>query len=53
MWFWKAFAWIALGWALVMRRGAGILLKKSPANKRAGAAEAEASERKSGSRWPS
>lgn len=31
MWFWKAFAWVALGWALVARRGAGILIRKTPA----------------------
>lgn len=30
MCFWQVFAWIALGWALIVRRGKGILIRKAP-----------------------
>ena len=31
MCFWKIFAWIALIWSLIARRGAGVLIRKKPA----------------------
>ena len=46
--FWKVFAWIALGWALVVRRGAGVLVKKRSASRRA---ETDTPEQQSGPTW--
>ncbi len=48
--FWKAFAWIALGWVLVVRRGAGLLLKKT-SDRRTTAVETETPEQQSGPTW--
>ena len=44
--FWKFFAWIALGWAALFRRGSGIVLIRK--TRRDGDAEAE---RQSGPGW--
>lgn len=32
MCFWKCFAWLAFCWALVMRRGKGVLIRKKDGN---------------------
>lgn len=47
--FWKIFAWIALGWALVARRGAGILVRKTSSNRPKD--ETEKPEQQSGPGW--
>lgn len=49
MWFWKAFAWIALGWTGVMRRGKGIVIRKTGSPE--GDAEADAPQQLSGPGW--
>lgn len=49
--FWKIFAWIALAWALVMRRGAGILIRKAAPKEGEGGPETEPPEQNSGPGW--
>lgn len=49
--FWKIFAWIALAWALVVKRGAGILIKKTSSEKRDPAVETDTPEAESGPTW--
>lgn len=46
--FWKLFAWIALGWSLVFRRGKGTLVRKAS---KPGAAEAETPNPDIGPTW--
>ena len=45
---WKAFAWIALIWSVVARRGKGVLIRKTPSK---GNAEPEPPESHSGPGW--
>ena len=41
MLFWKVFAWIAFGWAIIALRGAGIIIKKRSPNDAAAEDEPE------------
>ena len=49
--FWKIFAWIALGWALVARRGAGVLIRKVSPEQGGEGPDPEAPEQQSGPGW--